>query len=197
MSITTSTIITTDYGEFTVSYHKFKEGSCVSLSIGDLSEENTLVRLQSSCVFSESFHTFDCDCSLQLSKALDLISKVKKGVLVYRYEEGRGIGLENKIRSLYLERTDKIDTVDAFKKLGFELDPRDYKLAIKALVDLKVNKKIKVITNNPNKIKRLEDAGYEIVKRIVLQYPTTRQLRNYLKMKKNRMGHKISEDMLE
>lgn len=197
MSIRATTILPTAHGEFKVNYHNFDFGSGVSFSVGDLTQENTLVRLHSSCLFTESFHSKLCDCELQLSTSLQLIANENQGVVVYTYEEGRGVGLENKIRALEVERTEGLDTVDAYKKLGFKPDPRDYKVAVSILKDLQVGNKIRLITNNPRKQKGVEEGGFEVSELVALTYPMTERLRKYLRVKKDKLGHRISPSLLE
>lgn len=171
MTITASTIIKTEFGDFKVRYHKFGKEFCVSFSKGDLSKNDPIVRLHSACLFGEAFHSLHCDCSHQITKTMELIKENENGVIIYSYQEGRGIGLKNKIKAMEIERIDKIDTVEAFKKLGFEnADCRDYEIEIKALKELNLNKKIKTFSGSPKKIKALEKAGY-IVERIIPEEP--------------------------
>ena len=198
MTITASTILRTEYGEFKVNYHTFDNNEyCVSLSVGDLSQPNCLVRIQSSCLFSESFHTIDCDCNLQLEASMKKIAEEGRGVIIYSYEEGRGVGLENKIKALEIERTEHVDTAEAFKELHFELDPRQYEFAVKALKQLDVNNKIVLITNNPHKTTHVKEAGYEISDVLHLTYPLNEERRKYLKMKKNKLGHEIEDNLVD
>lgn len=193
MAIDASTILKTKFGEFNVAYHKKNSSSqkqfCVSFSKGDISLPNCIVRLQSSCLFGETFGAIDCDCKLQVEKSLSFIGK-NGGVVIYLYQEGRGLGLLNKIKAMGLERKYGIDTVDAFLKLHFELDPRDYSMAVQALTDLHVNKSIRLITNNPRKKAQLEKVGY-ITKKITLSYPTSPLVKKYLQVKKEKLGHEF------
>jgi GTP cyclohydrolase II len=196
MAIISSTVLTTDYGEFNVSYHQEAENFCVSLYKGDLTQPNCVVRLHSSCLFSETLHSLDCDCNLQLSKAMETIAKEGKGIIVYLYQEGRGHGLSNKIKSMEIERVKGVDTVEAFTELHFDLDPRIYTVAINALKELKVNKEIRLMTNNPRKRKQLEEGGFIINDRVILHYPVNAQVKEYLKVKKNKLGHEIDEKLI-
>lgn len=169
--ITASTIIKTEFGNFKVSYHKFRNKICVSFSYGDLRKNEPIVRFHSVCLFGEAFHSSHCDCRHQIIKVMSLIQTNGSGVIIYSYEEGRSIGLENKIKAMELERTEKLDTVEAFKKLGFDkADCRDYDTEIKALKELNLAKKIKTFSSNPYKIKGLEMAGY-IVEKIIPEEP--------------------------
>jgi len=163
MTIATSTIIKTKYGRFKVCYHEFKNESCLSFSKGNLTRINTIVRIHSACLFGEVFQSLHCDCYIQLKKAIDLIRKNKNGVIIYSYQEGRGIGLKNKIKSMEISRKKNIDTVDAFIELGFtKPDYRSYQVEINALKELNINKKIRLLSGNPLKIRTLKKAGYEI-----------------------------------
>ena len=124
------------YGPFRIAYHSTEYGDCVSLSYGNLQKNIPVVRLHSSCLFGESFHALDCDCAAQLTSTLKMIKRNKSGVIVYRYMEGRGIGLENKIKALELQRTQKINTIEAFSKLGFTPDLRSYDAEVLALREI-------------------------------------------------------------
>ena len=194
MALISSTTLQTKYGKLTVKYHQFKINfdfeSCISISHGDLSKSVCIVRIHSACVFSESFGAIDCDCQYQLENSLKLISE-KGGVIVYLYQEGRGVGLLNKIKALELERVENIDTVAAFQRLHFELDPRRYTIAVKALRELGVNKKIELITNNSLKSLQLESGGFYISKKIKLRFPHSKLIKKYLKVKKEKLGHEI------
>ena len=145
------------------------------------------VRVHSSCVFSEAFHTTDCDCALQLDKALKTINK-EGGIIIYLYQEGRGIGLKKKIEAIGLQQKQGINTKQAFEILGHEPDPRTYKAAAHILNKLGIDK-IKLGTSNPNKIKSLENEGIEVTERVHLNIKTTELIRNYLSEKINILGH--------
>jgi len=171
MTITALTIIKTEFGNFKVSYHKFGKKICVSFSYGDLTKNEPIVRFHSACLFGEAFHSLHCDCQHQISKVMSLIQTNGNGVIVYSYQEGRGIGLENKIKAMELERKEKLDTVEAFKRLGFDkADCRDYDTEIKALKELNLAKKIKTFSGNPKKIEALKKDGY-IVDVIIPEEP--------------------------
>lgn len=189
MSITSKTNLVTEYGDLNVAYHELHNGFCVTLSKGNLETDST-VRIQSSCLFSEAFHSIDCDCNLQLSNSIRLIAENGNGVVIYLYQEGRGHGLDKKIKAMEVMNTMGYDTVEAFDYLNYELDPRDYQIAIDALKDLGITRKIKLISNNPRKIDALEKAGFQ-VERIALTYPVNSTTRDYLKSKKRKLGHKI------
>lgn len=163
MALTASTILKTEFGDFKVSYHEFGKQYCVSFSKGDLLKNEPIVRIHSACLFGEAFHSLHCDCSHQITKTMGLIKNNKNGVIVYSYQEGRGIGLKNKIKAMEIERIENVDTVEAFKKLGFEKsDYREYKIEIQALKELGLSKKIKTFSGSPKKIEALEKAGYKV-----------------------------------
>lgn len=197
MSKSVSTTLITEHGEFLVCYHSIGNEFAVSLSIGDLSISETMVRIHSSCLFSEAFHSIDCDCDMQLDNAMRVIAKEERGVIIYLYQEGRGHGLLNKIRAMELERSENIDTAEAFTRLHFDLDPRDYTVAIQALKDLEVNRNIKLITNNPRKASQLESAGFSIGGYVKLRYPVNKHVKHYLKAKKEKLGHNILPSLIE
>lgn len=190
--IYSSTLLNTEYGDFKVNYHEFKSGDCLTLVIGEITQDiPVFVRMHSSCLFSQSFHTIDCDCSKQLVSSLEEISRLGKGVVVYLDQEGRGIGLKNKIKSMEYERLNKVDTAEAFKALGYDkLDFRDYTSAAEALWEVGC-KKIRLASNDPQKIKFLKDSGFEIISREKLRYKTNNQIDKYLDTKKKKFGHII------
>jgi len=153
-------------------------------------EEPTLVRVHSECLTGDVFGSERCDCGEQLKGAMKLIEKEGKGVLLYMHQEGRGIGLVNKIRA-YAWQDTGLDTVEANEKLGFKADLRDYGIGAQILVDLGV-KKMRIITNNPRKIKGLEGFGLEIVGRVPIESTPHSRNVQYLRVKKEKMGHLIT-----
>ena len=157
------TIIKTSFGKFDVQYFKPEEKEIVTFSYGDISSGVPIVRIHSSCLFGESFHSEHCDCAQQLTDTMRKIVERGSGVIVYVYEEGRGVGLKNKIRAMEIERVEGFDTVDAFAKLGFEADPRDFTIPAKVLKDLDVSKTIGLYSGNPKKRASLEKIGFEII----------------------------------
>lgn len=192
MTVTHSTIHPLKYGLYTISYHTTEFGSCVSVSYGNLQRKTPIVRLHSACLFGEALGGLECECADQLTSTLKIIKKNKSGVLVYSYAEGRGIGLENKIRALELQRTQKLNTVEAFKQLGFESDVRTYEKEIAALNDLKVSRQIHVATQNPRKLAALKDAGFEVVERVSPVVKVTKHNIENLIVKKELLGYHIS-----
>src|SRR3989344_5513655 len=154
-------------------------------------KKNVLVRVHSECLTGDVFHSLRCDCGQQIDKALQLIGK-EGGVLLYLRQEGRGIGLLNKIKAYALQ--DKgMDTVEANEKLGFKADMRDYTLGVRILVDLGITS-MKLLTNNPRKIEGLEKYGLKIAERIPLTVSSTKESKNYLKTKKEKLGHYIEDE---
>ncbi len=160
----------------------------IALVKGDIkSDEPILVRVHSECFTGDVLGSMRCDCGEQLHKAMEIIDKEGKGVIIYMRQEGRGIGLANKLKAYCLQ--DKgVDTVDANIQLGFAPDLRNYGLGAQILVDLGV-KKIRLMTNNPKKIKGLEGYGIEMVERVPIQVKPNEINYDYLHTKKEKMGH--------
>jgi len=154
------------------------------LMSGESEEVN--VRIHSKCLTGDTFCSLRCDCRAQLEASLELIGK-EGGILIYLDQEGRGIGLSNKIKAYALQEHGR-DTVDANIELGFDADLRDYGVARSILNFLRI-KKIKLITNNPNKMKELEGDGIEIIERIPLNTEPNKFNKHYLETKKKKMGH--------
>jgi len=190
IKLVAQTSLPTNYGDFEMMIYKttIDEKEHVVLKKGEFdSEDEVLVRVQSECLTGEVFLSKKCDCRLQLDMALEKMAKEGKGVLLYMRQEGRGIGLTNKIKAYSLQEKG-LDTVDANKQLGFAPDLRKYGIGAQILVDIGL-KNIKLMTNNPTKIIGLDGYGLNIVKRIALELPPTDRNHSYLKSKKERMGH--------
>lgn len=153
------------------------------------SSEPILVRMHSECLTGDVFHSLRCDCHDQLNFALDQIEKAGTGVLVYMRQEGRGIGLANKILAYKLQDEGK-DTVEANEVLGFKPDLRDYGIGAQILLDLGV-RKIRLLTNNPKKVIGLKGYGLEIVERVPIEMPANENNERYLKTKRDKLGHII------
>jgi 3,4-dihydroxy 2-butanone 4-phosphate synthase / GTP cyclohydrolase II len=160
----------------------------VALLKGDITpDEPVLVRVHSECLTGDMFHSLRCDCGDQLHRAMEMIEEEGKGVIIYMRQEGRGIGLINKLKAYHLQDKGR-DTVEANIELGFAPDLRDYGIGAQILVYLGV-RKMKLMTNNPKKIIGLEGYGLEIVERIAIEIPPTKENKKYLKTKKDKMGH--------
>jgi len=162
---------------------------CVVLRMGDISsrEDPPLVRIHSQCLTGDVFHSLRCDCRSQLELSLNLIAEEGRGLLIYEHQEGRGIGLLNKLRAYELQ-DGGADTVEANERLGFEADLRHYEMPAEILRYFKV-KSVRLLSNNPDKIAALENAGIQVAERIpciVAQHESTE---GYLRTKKQKMGH--------
>lgn len=188
------TALPTVYAEFKLIAFRsdIEEKTHLALVLGDPKpDEPTLVRVHSECLTGDVFGSVRCDCGKQLSKAMELIAAEGKGVIIYLRQEGRGIGLENKLRAYELQDRGK-DTVEANESLGFKADHRDYGIGAQMLCDLGVNR-IRLMTNNPKKFIGLRGFGIEVVERVALEIAAGDHiLQKYLKAKKEKMGHILS-----
>jgi len=163
----------------------------VALVYGEVSEAtNVLVRMHSRCLTGDVFHSRRCDCGWQLHKAMEMIAEEGRGVIVYLDQEGRGIGLVNKLRAYELQDQGH-DTVEANEKLGFKSDLRNYGVGAQILLDLGLTS-IRVLTNNPTKLVGLKGYGLEIVDRVRIAAPTNEENASYLETKRTKMGHLLS-----
>jgi 3,4-dihydroxy 2-butanone 4-phosphate synthase/GTP cyclohydrolase II len=188
-----TTRLPTDYGEFAVTAYEttVDDRLPLALVLGDVAGETpTLVRVHSECLTGDVFGSRRCDCGSQLHKALHIIERAGRGVLVYMRQEGRGIGLLNKLRAYELQDQGK-DTVEANHALGFRADLRHYGIGAQILVDLGV-KNLKILTNNPKKIVGIEGYGLRVVERLPLEIPATEANRRYLSTKRDKLGHLFS-----
>jgi 3,4-dihydroxy 2-butanone 4-phosphate synthase/GTP cyclohydrolase II len=154
-------------------------------------DEPILVRVHSECLTGDAFGSLRCDCGDQLQTAMQLIQEEGHGILLYMRQEGRGIGLANKIRAYALQENEGLDTVEANERLGFPPDARDFGVGAQILVELGV-RKIRLLTNNPRKRAGLEGYGLEIVERVPLEMKPTDQNLEYLRAKQAKLGHLLS-----
>ena len=185
----------TKFGDFKVSGYssRFDSDEHVALVMGKWkADEDVLVRVHSQCFTGDIFGSLRCDCGTQVNQALQTISKEGKGVFLYMRQEGRGIGLHNKIRAYNLQ-DQGLDTVEANKCLGFEPDLRHYGVGAQILWDLGV-RKIRLLTNNPKKIVGLNGFGLEVIDRIPMSINITKENKNYVKAKQEKFGHIIGLD---
>lgn len=183
----------TDAGEFRViGYRNDVDGAeHVALVHGDVQgQSNILVRMHSKCLTGDVFHSLRCDCGMQLHLAMDRIVAEGRGVIVYLDQEGRGIGLHNKLRAYELQDAGD-DTVEANARLGFKADLRDFGIGAQILRDLGLST-LRVMTNNPRKLVGLEGYGLEIVERVPLETDTTADNRAYLATKRDKLGHLLA-----
>src|SRR5436309_2554373 len=184
----------TEYGEFVVHGYRARFGNTeaehVALTMGDVANgESVLVRVDSECLTGHVFGSQRCDCREQLEAALARIAKEGRGVFLYLRQEGRGIGLMNKLRA-YALQDQGLDTVEANEKLGFKPDQREYGIGVQILLDLGV-RKARILTNNPHKLVSLYP-GLEVVERVPIEVEARATNRGYLATKRTKLGHLLS-----
>jgi 3,4-dihydroxy 2-butanone 4-phosphate synthase / GTP cyclohydrolase II len=183
----------TSYGDFQI--HVFDnlldKQEHVALVRGDIGDGlDLLVRVHSSCVTGDVLHSIRCDCGMQLDAAMQRIAAEGRGILLYLNQEGRGIGLANKIRAYELQ-DEGFDTVEANERLGFKADQRDYGMGVQILRELGV-RTMRLLSNNPRKLVGIEGYGLSITEWLPLEIPASDSTRRYLKTKKEKLGHRLS-----
>ena len=189
----TSTILPTHSGEFrsVVFKNVLNDQAHIALVKGEIqADEPTLVRVHSQCLTGDVFGSYRCDCGEQLKKSMEMINQEGKGVLLYLYQEGRGIGIVNKMKAYALQDEGK-DTVQANEELGFKPDLRDYGIGAQILRKLGLGK-IRIMTNNPRKIVGLEGYGLQMVERVPIEVQAKKDNIKYLRTKQEKMGHMFS-----
>ncbi len=179
-----------EWGQFKITGYRSlsSDEEFVVLYKGDLRPDTpTLVRIHSQCLTGDVFGSTKCDCGPQLHRTLQMIESEGRGALVYQQQEGRGIGILNKIRA-YALQDDGLDTVEANEHLGLAVDSREYRQCAEVLFDLGL-RRVRVISNNPAKLRALEEAGLEIVERVSLEVQPHETAAKYLQTKKEKLGH--------
>lgn len=181
----------TEYGRFRILGFEESGQELVALVMGSPeTQESTLVRIHSQCLTGDTFRSVRCDCGAQLDTALAKIAEAGHGILIYQLAEGRGIGLMNKLLAYELQDRGH-DTVEANHQLGFGADERSYAFPAAVLRLLGV-KHIRLMSNNPEKLAALEDAGFDPVERVPLEIPPSDDSAGYLRTKKDKLGHLLS-----
>ncbi len=180
----------TEFGSFRIMGFRSttSDEEFVALVKGDLDPERpTLVRIHSQCLTGDVFHSLKCDCGPQLQRAMEMVAEEGCGIIVYQQQEGRGIGIVNKIRA-YALQDEGADTIEANLRLGFAIDERNYDQCAEIIKLLGLHK-IRLMSNNPDKVRALRHAGLEIVERVPLEVKAHQTAHKYLLTKKEKMGH--------
>jgi GTP cyclohydrolase II len=182
----------TRFGHFRIYGFEGRRGAspieeCVVLHLGDLATAPPLVRIHSQCLTGDVFHSLRCDCRAQLELSLEMIAAAGRGLLIYEHQEGRGIGLMNKLRAYQLQ-DQGADTVEANLALGFEADLRNYRVPAAILHHFGVTA-VRLLSNNPDKIQALEAAGVTVTERVPCLIDPVASTEDYLRTKKEKMGH--------
>jgi 3,4-dihydroxy 2-butanone 4-phosphate synthase/GTP cyclohydrolase II len=183
----------TEFGEFRIAGYKslISDEEFVCVYKGNLNDEKAApVRIHSQCLTGDVFHSTKCDCGPQLQKAMETIAEAGRGAIVYQHQEGRGIGILNKIKA-YALQDQGADTIEANERLGLDVDLREYGQCVEILKDLGL-KKVKFMSNNPEKIQAVRDGGLEIIERLPIEFEPSKDTAKYLSVKKFQMGHLLN-----
>jgi len=182
----------THWGDFSVIAYEdeVKDEEHLLLYMGDLTNDY-LRRIHSQCLTGDTLYSLKCDCGSQLAMALERIASEGKGMIIYMAQEGRGIGLVNKIRAYELQ-DQGMDTVEANEALGFAADERDYSYCKEILSSVNISS-VKLMTNNPRKINGLEEVGIKVTERVPVQIDPNKHNENYLKVKADKLGHMLTD----
>jgi GTP cyclohydrolase II len=188
----------TRWGKFRIYGFRGESGSdgqrrveeAVALVMGDVQSRPPLVRVHSQCLTGDVFHSLRCDCRQQLEMALAMIAHEGAGILIYEQQEGRGIGLMAKLQAYELQDSG-LDTVEANERLGFEADQREFALPAEILKALGVSQ-VRLLSNNPDKVAALERGGIKVIERVPCEVSASAHSEDYLKTKKEKMGHLFS-----
>jgi len=182
----------TEFGNFEIhAYDDSEQKTHIALVLGETGDgKGVLVRIHSSCLTGDVFHSARCDCGPQLHSAMERIAAEGRGVILYLNQEGRGIGLANKIRA-YALQDQGYDTVEANERLGFDADHREYGLGVEILRSLGV-KSMRMLTNNPRKLAGVENHGMSVSELVPIEIPASDSTRRYLRTKKEKLGHLLS-----
>jgi len=185
----------TRWGKFRI--YGFRGESCsdgnrrveeaVALVMGDVKSRQPLVRVHSQCLTGDVFHSLRCDCRQQLEMALAMIAREGAGILIYEQQEGRGIGLMAKLQAYALQDSG-LDTVEANERLGFKADQREFLMPVEILKALDI-KRVRLLSNNPDKVAALERAGIQVTERVPCEIAPTEHTEDYLKTKREKLGH--------
>jgi 3,4-dihydroxy 2-butanone 4-phosphate synthase/GTP cyclohydrolase II len=183
----------TEFGKFEIHAYddRTERKTHIALVLGEIGDgKGVLVRIHSSCLTGDVFHSARCDCGPQLHTAMERIAAEGRGVILYLNQEGRGIGLANKIRA-YALQDQGYDTVEANERLGFDADQREYGLGVEILRSLGV-KSMRMLTNNPRKLAGVENHGMSVSELVPIEIPASESTRRYLRTKKEKLGHLLS-----
>lgn len=189
---TATATLPTIYGKFTITVHRSDDGrEHAALSMGEINKQPVLTRIHSQCLTGDTFFSLKCDCGEQLQQSIKKISQQKRGIILYLNQEGRNIGLSNKIKAYGLQ-DNGLDTVEANHALGFPSDARDYRIAAEILYLLNI-KAVNLLTNNPDKVKQLKKYGIRVIKQIPLETMPNKINHRYLAAKKSKLHHRLTK----